>query len=980
MRQLNLWHRLWPRLLRLASYLPLLTILAILGAGLLLVANFAWSYFSDRIAVAEETVERRQIVRGGELTGSLFTRLVNDRIIFFDPANLSFKRTVDCGQLFAGISQGEENALAWQLCATDPGADIIKEIDSWNANVEAVAIRDNRNNGLPCNSNSGTEFVGGLPGNYVSRGCYLNAWEASLPDTSNGSEAFTSVDEGSEPEPQTYGFLARPATPGHGDWRRFSGQTGSSGTVLLKSNLEVEATSSFRKITLDHVGELQNAIAVPERSAFGLQPDSVLTMCENFRSNDSCIRQLAEENGQFLPRAGRVTFNLPDGWKGTIQLVVKPSRAVPASIRKLSKARFETQALTPTLFKNDTNDIRVSTHVLARCRVVNSSALIVSDDGESDIIIPYLPDDPSQKADVCTLVWEPSIFRLGSSAENDASDERLVLLRTGGKNGIALSAERPTGNSENQRTVSVANAAALDMGLAPVTGLDDRDQFGLLGQLRATISGPSTRELELTVDKDMQAGANEMLGGALLMKRGYEEVTDGFLADRTQDRRASFVLVDAGPLQGNRRTDDLTGRILAVATWPQPKIGLSDWDLRAMQAFRPSESPLAARAWSQNDRLYAPGSTFKLVVSLAAIERASNGERVVRAYLGADTKNAGLDALQIKDLIGNEFDFSFNATTMKLPVFRGQRLVSHATLTNRNSPVCSHSAQGGCSKSGRIGLVDMLAQSDNLYFARLALLMDVDAVSKQTSSGRVEIRDRLEVAGGETTLALASMAKHVWPQLPFSLLPEETISPFSRLFATPIQVDSFLPDKSRILTVSLNGIGQSAQATPLAIATISASIATGSVVIPRLSNAIPPTGQGEPLIRNIAGEGLQFEPLLAQELLATLRDGMKAVVTRGTAQDAFAGNSHENLRKRLWGKTGTAQTGFPEKDGNTVWFTGWVEGLNIDGYENRRVAFACMITHAKLDKVGGGSVCGPLSRMILKRLESPKSGGRVDGK
>jgi cell division protein FtsI/penicillin-binding protein 2 len=86
---------------------------------------------------------------------------------------------------------------------------------------------------------------------------------------------------------------------------------------------------------------------------------------------------------------------------------------------------------------------------------------------------------------------------------------------------------------------------------------------------------------------------------------------------------------------------------------------------------------------------------------------------------------------------------------------------------------------------------------------------------------------------------------------------------------------------------------------------------------------------------------------------------------RGTAYQAF--QSAPELARKIYAKTGTAQIGGLPGSLDSVWFVGWVDGLGTGARADRRIAFACIVTHASRD---GGKVCAPLMRVILTRLEA----------
>jgi cell division protein FtsI/penicillin-binding protein 2 len=154
-------------------------------------------------------------------------------------------------------------------------------------------------------------------------------------------------------------------------------------------------------------------------------------------------------------------------------------------------------------------------------------------------------------------------------------------------------------------------------------------------------------------------------------------------------------------------------------------------------------------------------------------------------------------------------------------------------------------------------------------------------------------------------------------------------------------------------TTALNGIGQTISASPLQMTLPAAAIATGQRVRPYL-------------FARWGGESLsppEPTPLpVDTELLEILRSGMKAVPEVGTASRAFP----RPLACRVYGKTGTAEID-AVRSYNSGWFIGWREPA---GPSQRRLAFACMTTHATGSYRFGGTACAPVVSRMLQGLDS----------
>jgi cell division protein FtsI/penicillin-binding protein 2 len=126
------------------------------------------------------------------------------------------------------------------------------------------------------------------------------------------------------------------------------------------------------------------------------------------------------------------------------------------------------------------------------------------------------------------------------------------------------------------------------------------------------------------------------------------------------------------------------------------------------------------------------------------------------------------------------------------------------------------------------------------------------------------------------------------------------------------------------------------EASPLAMAVASASVAAGHTVTPRL---VVPPGAAAP----VPGPGLAPVPV------AQLRDLMRQVVTRGTGT-VMLGTAGPPVS----GKTGTAEFGTEVPPHTHAWFTGF----------QGDIAFAVLVE----DSGFGGEVAAPIARDFLNRL------------
>jgi cell division protein FtsI/penicillin-binding protein 2 len=147
-----------------------------------------------------------------------------------------------------------------------------------------------------------------------------------------------------------------------------------------------------------------------------------------------------------------------------------------------------------------------------------------------------------------------------------------------------------------------------------------------------------------------------------------------------------------------------------------------------------------------------------------------------------------------------------------------------------------------------------------------------------------------------------------------------------------------VPTSAGAVEHAVDMIGQGkVLASPLTVATVSASVAAGARVTPRL--VVDPSPAGTPAARTPLTEGT----------VTTLQGLMRAVVTEGTGT---------TLRKvpggPVHGKTGTAEFGTNNPPDTHAWFTGYQGDL----------AFAVVVEGGGF----GGKVAAPLAADFIRRL------------
>ena len=632
--------------------------------------------------------------------------------------------------------------------------------------------------------------------------------------------------------------------------------------------------------------------------------------------------------------------------------------------------------------------------------MIDPAVIAYDVEDESELRIPASLGEAPREVRVCMLDWitrkpVPASLRrqppggpvipvaTATVAAATAAEPGTLTVRLGGAEPLALTKAVTAADPAmpgKTRTAVVPTDEAKALALLPLIGTDDKDAGSLIGQLRPRVPSGGNRDLELTIDARLQRIAFDHLRGLMTRQPAFRDINTMMETKYDGERRGAIVLLDGGRV-GSGGYDEDAGRILAAASWPQVAPGISESDLRAVEKLYPSRSPLAARAWAQNDRFNAPGSSIKPVIALAAIDRAARGDNTIADMLGAEPPDRiGLNAAGIQRTLGNQYGFSFTTDKLVVPVGAGRPREGTHSITTGSGPLCAD-VPGDCRGNGRVRMHDMLIRSDNIWFARMALALDEDAVSTVGANGRrSEIGPRARTdapPSGGPPLAVARMVSRLWPDQAANILPSDNVRRFSRLQATPIQLDARDESRPRLLSVALNGIGQSAQATPLAMASIMSSIATGRIVLPRLTPQDDPrrTARGLPLLNPEDVDGKRLDQGRAEAMVDRLRRALSDVVRSGTAAPGFRGSS---LLDRVYGKTGTAQS--DEMGGpDTVWFVGWLEGLAMPGLEARRIGFACMLTHANPEDSAGGRTCAPLMRKLFERIEPPRPAAAAKG-
>ena len=504
------------------------------------------------------------------------------------------------------------------------------------------------------------------------------------------------------------------------------------------------------------------------------------------------------------------------------------------------------------------------------------------------------------------------------------------------------------------------NKFTIKNGLVPLVGYEKTDRYALTGLLSRSSLPHDNTEVHLTLDSRLQEIAQKNL---------QEEIPRmGNNADHARNRRAAVVLMNPH-----------TGAILAAANYPSPKAGIHHWDRISYSRLYPNSDPFGVNAWQGLNNHNAPGSTFKTVTSLAAMQAVDEGRDDLKSMI------KGLSAKQFQNLTGlpiSRYSYQPNSvTTSEVKNANNAPLARSLPYRRKNNegkivsiaPRLRLGGGGDCPKkvvsSTNLGLREAVRDSLNVWFARLGIMMDGDHLAtggKDTSLAKMA---RLLGFGGVVSLASKT--------LPIKRITAgrgrgDVLNGFAgslalddpRIIKKELKnlAENRIRHSTALQRLTQNSFGQGVATTPMQMARVAASIATGKIPQPYLIDQWDNKKQAP----------VKPRPLKLS-LIDYLRQGMKAVPEVGTARRAF-NLYYKQGRCRSYGKTGTAQLSGRGKGKrasyNTAWFVGWHE----DKKGKPDVSYACMVTHAYAKgKRSGGSVCAPIIARILRDMEKKKT-------
>lgn len=509
--------------------------------------------------------------------------------------------------------------------------------------------------------------------------------------------------------------------------------------------------------------------------------------------------------------------------------------------------------------------------------------------------------------------WASSVMS-ASAVENAGGDfarsSFQVLTRDGEPLTLAASGV-PAGQ---------ASVFTFQNGLLNLLG-EDASNASTLSGLLARSHLPENAKIHLTLDKRWQSLAQRWLNTKSQTNSHSELPPRG-------------VLVVLNPN---------SGAILAAASTPGTPRNVHPWDRAAFSRLHPNADPFQFLPWQLTTTDFTPGSSFKLVSALTALQ-ASATDPALEKFLGGIPLK---DAAKFLKMKANDGPWEYKGVVVQ-----------------NDTPGETLKMLGD-----KAGLSAALKVSLNTWFAALAVRQDekhlsgsdaqqTDLLKMAQQLGFCEPLDLFAAAPamrryparlGERETKAGELTTKVWGGDVLNALP----SPMN----LDLQAGKNTPNNS---TLWLNRLMHSAHgyqmsATPLQMARVAATVATGKKVMPHL-------------LLQWNGKAVNYPDAKALDVphLDWLKMGMKQVVTEkgGTAYRIF--EREKLLRQRVYGKTGTADTCLPKKaqngcvETNSGWFIGWL----TDEHDKPAIAFACVLT--QIGGKHGGETCGELVKNMLK--------------
>jgi hypothetical protein len=501
-------------------------------------------------------------------------------------------------------------------------------------------------------------------------------------------------------------------------------------------------------------------------------------------------------------------------------------------------------------------------------------------------------------------LYTPSTARWNNQRKASYTLYTLDQVQNGKPQGQALTLAAPSKAAKSDEFTGEASTLTEQLGLLPLIGQNKDDRYALSGLLnQSNLPANSHTDIYLTLNTAMQQAAQTILSKHVKQQ---------------QHANAAGALVVINPQ---------TGAILAAANAaPHPLTrGVHDWDRNAYAQIYPQKDPSQFRPWQGETGFNAPGSSFKLVTTLASLQAIKNG-----------TPNRQ----QLETMLQGVKRAQFKAVTGLSPELTS---FTHAKITKPIANYHNIPLSQSFKPQDQVGLTEALRDSVNNWFIQLSFLADYATLPN-----------------GEKT-QLSTMAEQLGFSHYFSLVPNT--AQLQRIpaanggrgdvlnaFAGQLSVQN---PQAQAGQLAFNSIGQDMTVSPLQMAKVAATIATGQIKQPYLFAWWNDEDWGD---QYAASQALDVPHL------DWLHKAMKAVVDSGTARGHFG-----NLTPYVYGKTGTAQA---QPKGEALQDTAWFIGFYTKTKPSEAsLAFACQITRAD---GGGGKICAPTVAEFLQTLDKAK--------
>jgi cell division protein FtsI/penicillin-binding protein 2 len=923
------------------------------------------------------------------------------------------------------IAQKNKQALSL-LCTTEHGAQVREEIRQWNDSEYLISIRDDRNKTIGAASNRKPITCQEAPRGFgrqvmpkaevrtafatIPRRCLVNRWTISLlagdRDTPSSSTPLETL--ALEPAATEFDFIASDGPRFMSDWASVTpianiGPSREDLKYLLRSEIVLPVDGAVR---IDLVGRLGRVTAGSANLNIDATPPTAARPAEARGRDgiDVAVRMRCDR--EFAPR-GDCTRLATGGGPVPLAYVIELRGRARQTVAVEIEARFERnlprallQALpdsTPEKpvtagSEDEDGDDEADTEGATKAEVgARTPNLIVT--------CPQEPQDGA--ATPCDISWrpvpdpdEPESETTGPSEDESGQTKRAKAPNVAAKAANPATGYRVVLAGDPSRNLVVPATGdftvdAFDLGLGPIAGAGPT-QFG---SLTRALRGSADPSVALTIDPAAQRIVRDVLEDR---RRHCGGSVDCIFAQRGV--HASVVLMDA--------SDDRAGEIRAMIAWPPGEVGSHVWDLAAGGGGAWRSTATSRQAWIVGfDGQSQPGSTFKAVTALAAIDAVLDPENPTRndlgrllrgemnqaeqvRFLGLRTRVGVSQAQRARDCRAQNGADPSSVNMLFVPKHGGARFeclqnfgdAAHSTYFMPTS-VSRCPASGGGSGATQLGMCEALIKSSNMFFGGISLLLDGPKVFTAGAGEHPPAANALALAREADRLMPPQGGTNGFNDLMRGALPRRA----SLLFydPRPVVFDNARPDPAsatapkpdRRVMAAIAGYGQGVLAAPMVMASIYASIGANRIVRPRI---VPL----EKVPTNRPRDPLDGAPLLANgtpqeqaRYLAILRAGLHGVVAaRGGSAHSYLASAlsltQNGSEPRLFGKTGTATI---TKRYNTTWFVGWIEANPNSGI-TKRLAFACeVIRQPAGQKMTGGKVCGPLIREILLRLDQKRS-------